>query len=220
MGGPPPAPAAGTRTNAYDRLINHPHPWPVWWGGNYSLLLDPINAAGALVTFQAGITPGYFATHMKQRSSVIFWSGPAGTYTYYPGYGYVGSQSGESLYSIDNILVRYPPAVPPTPIPPLTILNSVTGAPFKAPPPPAPAIPPPLGGLQLNTAMPISPTTPIPTPQFLPLVPPPTSTPPQYWPLPFQAPALVAGMFQTYRSWDYIGIIHATSDHFALVSDI
>jgi hypothetical protein len=181
--------AAGTKTTAYNHLIGGGGGGLA--GGNYTLMLHPTDA-----TFDAGVTPGYFATHMKQLGSGVFWS-VDGTPSKYPGYGYVGSSNSDRLYSIDNVLVR-----PPAGGAQVSIINSVVGSPLTAypwagagPPPPLP----PVGAVHFDTSFALGP------PKWLPTQ---------------VAPAFEAGMAATFRSTANFGHIRSASDHFALVADI
>jgi hypothetical protein len=160
-------------------------------GGNYTLMLRPTAAA-----FVAGVTPGYFATHMKKRRSGVFWS-VIGTPSNYPGYGYIGSSDRDRLYSIDNVLVRAPAGGAQ-----VSIVNSVMGSPLTAypwagagPPPPVP----PVGAVPFVTSFALG------APDWLPTQ---------------VAPALGMGMATTFRGADNFGHIRSASDHLALVADV
>jgi hypothetical protein len=176
--------ADGTMTTAYNPLIGGGG----LAGGDYTLMLRPTAAA-----FVAGVTPGYFATHMKKRRSGVFWS-VNGTPSNYPGYGYVGSSNSDRLYSIDNVLVRAP-AVGAQ----VSIINSVVGSPLIAYPWAGAGPPPPVGTVPFVTSFDLG------APHWLPTQ---------------VAPALGAGMATTFRGTDNFGHIRSASDHLALVADV
>jgi hypothetical protein len=183
-----------TRTTAYNPLTNGLG----GGGGNYTLMLD-VNAA----PFVDGVNQGYYTTHLKQKSSAVFWSSAGGGASYYPGYGYFGHSSKATLYSIDNILVRAPIGAPQ-----ITIVNPVVGSPFNlynwgANFMPNTALPsPPQGATAFANSMPAQP-----------LIGP-------IWPLAQTAGGFAVWMRSTYRGFDYFGHIRSASDHLALVADL
>lgn len=163
---------------------NDPARYAALTGLGYALQLQPPALAPppALEAYK-----GYFATHLKSRSSTIFWStnAVAGAVPY-PGYRYIGSSSSSNLYSIDNILVRGGAAGQ------FTIANTVVGTPLNVVnPPPGGA---PMGAVGIASHF---------------------QAPPLVWP-PSPAPAFAPGDRQRYRDWRNMGHIRSTSDHLAL----
>lgn len=185
----------GTQINAYDPLING-----VLAGGNYNLLMS-VNPA---VNLQNGLFKGYYATHMRSPKKSRF-SSKANITRYYPGYGYIGSDRGEYLFSIDNVMVRAPGGGAGGAA--ISILNSVVGMPMAPPTP--------------NSAAWSRP------------IPPPVSPPPPFGVIAFGSDmanipvnvgnptnAAPVGNARANTGWDDYGHIYATSDHLALVTDI
>jgi len=172
--------------------------------GNYSGVYLPLtNNAYTMLIQPAGQAPGnlgayagYFATHVKgpdlSSGSRFLWSQNNNTQSFYPGFGYIGSEIVANFYSIDNMLVR-----------PFnnnqnyrtTIMNHVAGTPFNAVG--APPGNPPIG----TTFMPSSFS-------FLPWPPSPT------------APNWTVGTARQRTGWMNYGHIYRTSDHFATFADV
>lgn len=181
----------GTASNAYNPLTAGP--------GQYTLLVEP-TAAGVPANLDQ--YQGYFSTHIrgkdKTAGSKFLWSDPNDpTLSYYPGYGYVGSNFvAAPFYSIDNILI-WPHQAPPYNYQ-TTIMNSVMGTPMNAVAMPADNPPP-------GTAVLAS--------QF--------TAPPLGWPgTPTAANYPGIGGAGNLTSWVNYGRIRNTSDHFALLADI
>lgn len=171
----------------------------------YRLLLEPTipgGPAGPVDQYR-----GYFSTHIRPEdrtaASRFLWSDGANA-SYYPGYGYVGSDGvAAPFYSIDNILVA--PRLGPPHDYETTVMNLVTGTPFNA----IAARPgnPPIGTVAMAHAF----TTP---PLWWPaLYPPPVGNPvaPNYQGLP-EARKLTG--------WRNYGRILKTSDHFAVFANV
>jgi hypothetical protein len=158
----------------------------------YTLLLTP--AGGPPVNLDQ--YTGYFATHVKgtdlTSGSRFLWSQNNNNQSYYPGFGYTGSERVTNFYSIDNMLVR-----------PFnnnnnyrtTIMNHVVGTPFNAVANPAGN--PPTGAVFMPNSF-----------AFLPWPPAPT------------APNWTVGSARQRTGWINYGHIYRTSDHFATFADV
>ncbi|WP_431470196.1 hypothetical protein [Sphingosinithalassobacter sp. LHW66-3] len=181
----------GTASAAYNPLTGAPN--------NYRLLLRP-TAAGVPTTLNQ--YRGYFSTHIRGRrttaESEFFWSDPnAAQPSYYPGYGYVGSNFVDApFYSIDNVLV-WPFQGAPYDYR-TTIMNIVTGTPFNGVL--APADGPPQG----NVAMPSL-----------------FGAPPGGWPpAPNAANYPGIGAAGALTGWNNYKRIRNTSDHFGIFAEV
>ncbi|HEV2757119.1 MAG TPA: hypothetical protein VG318_15235 [Actinomycetota bacterium] len=179
--------AAGTYANAYNSLT---------LGGFVPLLLS---TAAVPPVAQQEQYKGYFTTHLRHVASLdrdtrFLWS-DVGIPSYYPGYGYMGSNMVDDFESIDNILVW--PHVPPPYDYRTTILNHVVGSPLTAagvPPAGAPA-----GTLAMAPSMALA------------------GAP---WPAVPAAGAWTMGGATHATGWNQYGHIRSTSDHFALYAEI
>jgi len=159
---------------------------------NYALALSPVvPAPGPPLDGYVG----YFATHIKSRRKAVYWSTNA-LPTYYPAYGYIGSDMVDNLFAIDNIFTRYGGGVAPPAANNFTIINGITGSPFNIVAPTTGGAPP--GVAAFGVALPH----------------------PMFSPPPAQAPAYSSGRKAIFSSWNNYGYIRATSDHLALVMDI
>lgn len=179
----------GTASAVYNPLIAGP--------GVYTLLVDP-TAAGIPANLDQ--YRGYFSTHIrgkdKTSGSQFLWSDPGGAgNSYYPGYGYVGSNFAPGpFYSIDNILV-WPHQGAPYNYQ-TTIMNTVTGTPMNAVAMPADAPPP---------------GTVVMAHQF--------TAPPMGWPgAPTAANYPGIGGAGNLTSWANYGRVRNTSDHFGILA--
>lgn len=183
--------ANGTAATDYNPLTTAPNA--------YQLLVHP-TAAGVPTTPEQ--YRGYFSTHirgpLKTAASEFLWTDPnAAGPSYYPGYGYVGSNFvAAPFYSIDNILV-WPFQGAPYNYQ-TTIMNMVTGTPFN------------------GVAMP--PDNP---PQGTVAIPSLFGMPPVGWPIAPTAPNYpgigVAGLL---AGWNNYKRIRNTSDHFGIFAEV
>ncbi|MEM6455522.1 MAG: hypothetical protein AAF772_10540, partial [Acidobacteriota bacterium] len=195
----------GARSNAYNPLTNvH----------NYTLLLQTAMAGappmGSLEQYK-----GYFATHLRGKrrtaASRFLWSNGGGAgQSFYPGYGYMGSNfvpPGTPFESIDNILVW--PFLPGPHNYQTTVMNLVTGTPFNQVGGMIPGNPPQgtiaLTGIS-NSLMP---------PANWPVPPPPPAAPNAVAP---NYPG--AGPAKALTGWANYGKIHKLSDHFAVYATV
>ncbi|WP_316186275.1 MULTISPECIES: hypothetical protein [unclassified Bradyrhizobium] len=180
----------GTASGLYNPLTGGP--------GAYTLLVSP-TAVGVPVNLDQ--YKGYFSTHIrgkdKTAASKFLWSNGGGPgQSFYPGYGYVGSNFvAAPFYSIDNVLVwphngmhNYQ----------TTIMNTVTGTPMNAVM--APPDNPPPGAIALAN-------------QF--------TAPPMGWPgAPTAANYPGIGGAGNLTGWSNYGRVRNTSDHFGISADI
>lgn len=174
----------GTVRASYGRLIAR----------NYELALRPPTA-----TALNAIQRGYFNTHLRRQwSSGGPWSTVTHGPTYYPGYGYAGSQrrgqatAAQSESAIDNIFTRYEGSAVRPANSNITVLNPVTGSPYL---PHAAGVP--LGTVALDRSVTIPPS-----------------------PLPHQGAPYGVPTRITWHSWEHFGQIRLTSDHLPLVMDV
>lgn len=176
--------ANGSDAGAYNPLINAPNA--------YSLLVEP-SAAGIPANLDQ--YRGYFSTHIRGKhndaASLFLWSNGIGSPSYYPGYGYVGSDfAATPVYSIDNVLV-WPLAGHNYQT---TIMNTVTGTPLNAVG--APADGPPQGAIAM---------------------PPILGNPPGGWPYaPISGNYPGVGAAKAMTGWNNYGRLRNTSDHFGI----
>ncbi|MET3709493.1 hypothetical protein ABIC65_000173 [Sphingomonas trueperi] len=174
----------GSPSGAYNPLTNAPNA--------YSVLLNP-TAAGAPANLDQ--YRGYFSTHIRGKhndaASLFLWSDGIFNPSYYPGYGYVGSDfTATPVYSIDNVLVW-----------PLgghnyetTVMNLVTGTPLNA-----------VGVVADNP------------PQGTIVMPPILGNPPIGWPFaPVSANYPGIAMARMMTGWNNYGRLRNTSDHFGI----
>jgi len=182
----------GNDAHRYQALTNH----------GYTVLLNPVGQQPRPPVPAADLEryKGYFATHIKPpeltAASKFLWSNTPADQSYYPSYGYIGSDPGFGVYdSIDNILVR-----PHRPAPhdyQTTILNPIVGSPFnKVNPPPGNA---PEGSIAMNHS-------------FINVA--------AGWPPAPTAPNYNVGTARNLTGWANYGHIKSTSDHFALYAEI
>lgn len=183
--------ANGTASGAYNPLTVAPNA--------YRLLVEP-TAAGIPANFDQ--YRGYFATHIrgkhKDAASLFLWSDPAtGQPSFYPGYGYIGSDfSPVPAYSIDNVLV-WPWLAAPHNYQ-TTIMNLVTGTPLAGNP--APADNPPIGTIGMGTGL---------------------AGAPVGWPFaPVSGAWPGVGGAGAMTSWNNYGRVRNTSDHFGIYVNV
>ncbi|MBS1912329.1 MAG: hypothetical protein JST22_10115 [Bacteroidetes bacterium] len=161
-------------------------------GAGYGLALDPLAPAPGA---PANGYEGYYATHIRRGKSAVYWS-TAALNTYYPAYGYYGSEIVANFYAIDNIFTRYGAGIAPPGANNFTILNGIVGSQYNLFPPPA--VGTPQGALAFPIAMAGG--------AF--------AAPPAI------APAFTAGRKKSFNGWANYGFIRSTSDHLALVMDV
>jgi hypothetical protein len=180
----------GTPSNLYNPLTGG--------AGAYTLLVSP-TAGGVPMNLEQ--YQGYFSTHIRTKdktaASRFLWSNGGGPgQSFYPGYGYVGSNfAPPPFYSIDNVLVwphvgmhNYQ----------TTILNTVTGTPLNGVM--APPDGPPQGTIALAS-------------QF--------TAAPMGFPVAPTAPAYPGiGAAGNLTSWNNYGRVRNVSDHFAIFADV
>ncbi|MDJ0719112.1 MAG: hypothetical protein QNJ54_33610 [Prochloraceae cyanobacterium] len=175
-------------------------------GAAYTRHINPVNRNHP--------TDFYVMTHLKS----INYANPWFT-NRYPGYDYMGGAPvwGGDYDSIDNIFTRYgaPNLAPPNHN--ITIINRVTGSPYNAVLPPAPA-PPPIGNynypsiMQNAGALPLPPNQPLQTN-------PPTVLPPGANTAGGVVPGAI-GRRQIFIAHRNYGHIRDTSDHLPLIIDV
>jgi hypothetical protein len=134
---------------------------------------------------------GYFATHMRGMRTASFLSS-TGAPQYYPGYNYIGAETG-NYFGIDNIYVRYGADVEPPSPNNFTILNGCVGSPYHVVP--LPAGEPPRGTVVFASQM-------------------------EHLAIAAQAADFAIGQRSRLKGWNNFGRIRSTSDHMALVMDI
>ncbi|HEX8127530.1 MAG TPA: hypothetical protein VF527_00285 [Pyrinomonadaceae bacterium] len=159
----------------------------------YTLALAPVAPAPAL---PANGYIGYFATHIKRRRSAVYWSTNNLT-TYYPGYGYIGSDRIVNFIAIDNIFTRYAGGMAIPAPNNFTIINPFSGSPFNL-------NGPPVGGAPPGTVA----YAPVLAPAMM------------FNPPPALAPAFSIQRRQIFYNWTNYGYVRSTSDHLALMMDI
>ena len=140
---------------------------------------------------------GYFSTHIRGKhndaDSLFLWSNGLAHPSYYPGYGYVGSDfSAVPVTSIDNVLV-WPFAGAPHDYQ-TTVMNLVTGTPLTGTG--APADNPPRGVIAMTPTL---------------------SAAPIGWPFaPVSGDYPGIGVARRMTGWDNYGRLRNTSDHFGI----
>ena len=184
--------ANGTYSGAYDPLL------PAG-GHDYRLLVSP-TAAGVPTNLDQYM--GYFSTHIRgqvsSKASRFLWSDVRGArLSYYPGYGYVGSNFVRApFYAIDNILVwPYQGGLNYD----TTIMNTVVGTPLDA----AGVVPdnPPVGTAVMGSRF--------------------QAPPAAGWPeQPTAADYPGVGGANRLIGWQNYGHIRNTSDHFAIFAEV
>ena len=142
----------------------------------------------------AGGYSGYFTTHIRRGNKAVYWSTNART-TYYPAYGYDGSDRVANLYAIDNVFTRYDNGSQPPVRNNMTVMNGIVGSPYTLHAAPAGA---PTGTVQKNIAMAAD----------------------QFQDPPAIAPRYSIGRKRSFNGWANYGRIRSTSDHLALVIDV
>ena len=144
---------------------------------------------------------GYFATHVKDKTSATYWAVNPNTdeANFYPGYGYIGSSLIGNFFSIDNILSRYGVGVGAGgPMQNVSVINGIVGSNYNVILPPIPGTPPPgTYGLPIRMA-----------------------DAARFGAPAAQAPAFGVGRQTSFRGWDNYGFIRSTSDHLAIVADV
>ena len=171
-----------TEADAYDPLQTAAH---------YRLLLKPLVAApNPLNGYE-----NYFATHIRGKDTAACWSSFFLT-TYYPGYGYTGSDKVANTYAIDNAFVRYGANGSPPANSRFTVMNPIVGSPYDDHPAPDPATP--IGTLGLDRLI---------------LLPPPAVPP-------ATGPQSTIGLVSAFQGWDNYWYLRSTSDHLALAMDV
>jgi hypothetical protein len=180
----------GTASNLYNPLTGG--------AGAYTLLVSP-TAGGVPMNLEQ--YQGYFSTHIRPKDKIagsrFLWSNGGGPgQSFYPGYGYVGSNFAPGpFYSIDNVLVwphlgmhNYQ----------TTIMNTVTGTPMNGVAMP-PDNPPP-GTIPLLSRF---------------------TAPPMGFPVAPIAPGYPGiGAAKNLTGWNNYGRVRNTSDHFGIFADI
>lgn len=144
---------------------------------------------------------GYLATHVRTLGNATYWY-IGNNSDFYPGFGYVGSDTATRNFSLDNVLVRFGDdghGAPCGNLANTTILNGVVTTPFAAYVPPNNA---PAGyyqwPLQMATVADYG-------------------NPPQRIPNPHGVADARAASFP---QWNNFGHIRCTSDHMAVVVDV
>jgi len=164
---------------------------PIQNTGNYEVLLKPLIAApDPLDGYE-----GYFATHIRRKDNAVCWSTQA-VDTYYPAYGYFGSDKVDNMYAIDNVFARYGANGQRPANFRFTIMNPLVGSPYNKHPAPDPNTP--VGSIGLDRLI--------------------SQPPPAI--APADGPPYDIGLKARFQSWDNYWYLRSASDHFALAVDV